>query len=63
MTGTALTEAKEFMDIYSLDVLAIPTHKKCVRLDINDEVYMSEREKYAALIKEIEEVHKKDNLS
>jgi preprotein translocase subunit SecA len=58
MTGTALTESKEFKDIYKLDVLAIPSHKKCIRKDINDEVYMSEREKYVALLKEIETTHK-----
>lgn len=57
MTGTALTESKEFKDIYSLEVLAIPTHKKCVRKDLNDEVFMSEREKYTALIKEIKQAH------
>jgi preprotein translocase subunit SecA len=58
MTGTALTESKEFKDIYNLDVLAIPTHKKCIRKDIHDELYISEREKYVALLKEIETVHK-----
>lgn len=59
MTGTALTEEKEFVDIYSLKVLSVPTHKSCVREDVSDEVYMSEREKYAALLNEIEEAHKK----
>jgi preprotein translocase subunit SecA len=57
MTGTALTESKEFKDIYNLDVLAVPTHKKCVRNDLNDEVFMSEREKYTALITEIRSAH------
>lgn len=57
MTGTALTESKEFKDIYSLNVLAVPTHKKCVRKDLNDEVFMTEREKYAALLKELKEIH------
>ena len=59
MTGTAITESKEFKEIYNLDVLIIPTHKKCIRKDVNDEVYMSEREKYTALIKEIKEANEK----
>lgn len=58
MTGTALTDAKELHDIYGLDVLAIPTNKKCIRVDLNDEVYMSEREKYLALLQDIEKTHK-----
>ena len=57
MTGTALTESKEFKDIYALDVLAVPTNKKCVRVDHNDEVYMTEREKYTALIEEVRTIH------
>ncbi len=57
MTGTALTESKEFKDIYSLDVLAVPTNRKCVRIDHNDEVYMTEREKYTALIGEVRSIH------
>lgn len=57
MTGTAMTEAGEFKEIYKLDVLAIPTHRKCIRKDFDDEVYMTEREKYTALLKEIEAVH------
>ncbi len=57
MTGTAMTEANEFKEIYKLDVLAIPTHRTCVRKDADDEVYMTEREKYNALIKEIQEIH------
>jgi preprotein translocase subunit SecA len=59
MTGTAMTEANEFKEIYKLEVLAIPTHRTCVRKDADDEVYMTEREKYNALIKEIEEIHGK----
>ncbi len=59
MTGTAMTEANEFKEIYNIDVLAIPTHKKCIRQDCDDEIYMTEREKYTALIKEVEEIHKK----
>jgi preprotein translocase subunit SecA len=57
MTGTAMTEANEFKEIYKLEVLAIPTHKHCVRKDANDEIYMSEREKYQAILKEIQEIH------
>ncbi|MCH9621853.1 MAG: Protein translocase subunit SecA [Chlamydiia bacterium] len=59
MTGTAITESKELKEIYGLEVLSIPTHKKCIRDDINDEVYMSEREKYDAILKEIREAHQK----
>ncbi len=57
MTGTAMTEAGEFKEIYKLDVLEIPTHKTCIRKDFNDEIYMSEREKYAALLKDVRQVH------
>ncbi|MCB1180459.1 MAG: preprotein translocase subunit SecA [Chlamydiia bacterium] len=57
MTGTAITEANEFKEIYKLEVLQIPTYKPCIRTDANDEVYMTEREKYHALVKEIQEVH------
>ena len=57
MTGTAMTEANEFKEIYKLDVLAIPTHRACMRKDADDEVYMTEREKYHAILKEIQQVH------
>lgn len=57
MTGTATTEANEFKEIYKLDVLEIPTHRKCVRTDAHDEIYMTEREKYNALLKDIRDVH------
>ncbi|MDR3624493.1 MAG: preprotein translocase subunit SecA [Chlamydiales bacterium] len=57
MTGTALTEAGEFKEIYKLDVLAIPTNALCKRKDFDDEVYMSEREKYNAIVKEIQTLH------
>ncbi|NGX37096.1 MAG: Protein translocase subunit SecA, partial [Chlamydiae bacterium] len=57
MTGTAMTEANEFKEIYKLEVLAIPTHRKCVRADADDEIYMTEREKYNALINDIRKVH------
>jgi preprotein translocase subunit SecA len=59
MTGTAMTEANEFKEIYKLEVLAIPCNKPCQRVDADDEVYMSEREKYNAILKEIQEVHGK----
>jgi preprotein translocase subunit SecA len=57
MTGTAMTEANEFKDIYKLEVLSIPTHRGCQRVDADDEIYMSEREKYNAILKDIQEVH------
>lgn len=57
MTGTASTEAQEFKDIYKLEVLAIPTHRPCIRADANDEIYMTEREKYLAILKDIRHVH------
>jgi preprotein translocase subunit SecA len=59
MTGTAMTEANEFKEIYKLDVLAIPTHKSCQREDSDDEIYMTEREKYNAILKDIQEIHAK----
>jgi len=58
MTGTATTEAQEFREIYKLQVLSIPTHRKNQRKDANDEVYMTEREKYNAILKEVEDKHK-----
>lgn len=57
MTGTAMTEAQEFKEIYKLQVIAIPSHRKNQRKDENDEVYMTEREKYNAILKEIETKH------
>lgn len=57
MTGTATTEAQELKEIYKIDVLAIPTHKPCLRKDFNDEIYMTEREKYHAILKEVRLVH------
>lgn len=59
MTGTASTEANEFKEIYKLDVLEIPSHKRCIRVDMDDEIYMTEREKYNAILKEVREVHEK----
>lgn len=58
MTGTAETEAGEFLDIYKLDVVVIPTNKECVRDDVNDVIYKTKREKYNAVINEIEEKRK-----
>ena len=55
MTGTASTEAEEFMDIYGLPVLEIPTNESVNRIDENDEIYMTVEEKYDAIIKEITE--------
>lgn len=57
MTGTASTEAQEFKEIYKLDVLEIPTHRSCCRRDFNDEIYMTEREKYNAILKDVREAH------
>src|SRR5262249_53520585 len=57
MTGTAITEAREFKEIYKLDVLQIPTYKPSRRADANDEMYMTEREKYNSILKEIKDVH------
>lgn len=57
MSGTAATDALELNQIYKLDVLTIPTHKSCKRVDQNDEIYMTEREKYNAIVKEIREVN------
>jgi preprotein translocase subunit SecA len=57
MTGTAETEAGEFSDIYKLDVVVIPTNRPVRRVDFNDLVYKTQREKYKALIEEIRERH------
>lgn len=54
MTGTASTEAGEFWDIYKLDVVEIPTNKPVIRKDLEDRVYKTAREKYKAVIDEIE---------
>ncbi len=54
MTGTAETEAGEFWDIYKLDVVVIPTNRPIARIDMNDRVYKTKREKYKAVIEEIE---------
>ncbi len=57
MTGTAETEAGEFWDIYKLDVVTIPTNKPVARIDMNDRVYKTRKEKYNAVIDEIEKMH------
>ncbi len=57
MTGTADTEATEFKKIYKLDVLVVPTHRPMVRADHPDVVYRSEREKFDAVVEEIEDCH------
>jgi preprotein translocase subunit SecA len=59
MTGTALTEADEFMDIYKLDVLDIPTNSDMIRIDDDDEVYRMQSEKYAAIIELIKDCKKR----
>ena len=56
MTGTAETEAGEFWDIYKLDVVVIPTNRPIARIDMNDRVYKTNREKYKAVIEEIEKM-------
>ena len=53
MTGTAVTEAGEFWDIYKLDVVEVPTNRPVIRTDMNDRVYRTQREKYNAVIEEI----------
>ncbi|MDR1366958.1 MAG: preprotein translocase subunit SecA [Puniceicoccales bacterium] len=59
MTGTAETEAQEFYDIYKLNVMAIPTNNPCRRIDHNDVIYKTRREKYAAVLETIKEAHRK----
>src|SRR5260221_5546629 len=57
MTGTAETEANEFNDIYKLGVLVIPTNKPVARKDKHDTVYKTKREKYDAVLREIQTIH------
>jgi preprotein translocase subunit SecA len=59
MTGTAITEAEEFFDIYKLNVVSIPTNKEMLRKDFNDQIYRTEKEKYYAITNEIIECNKK----
>ncbi len=63
MTGTAMTEANEFWKIYKLDVIAIPTNRPLVRTDYADMIYMTEKEKWDAVVEEIERIHKYDVLA
>ncbi|MBN2217154.1 MAG: SEC-C domain-containing protein, partial [Pirellulales bacterium] len=62
MTGTAMTEAGEFYKIYELDVIAIPTNRQLQRINHPDVIYRTEKEKYQAIVDEIEELHKYDVL-
>ena len=59
MTGTALTEEKEFRDIYGMDVIEIPTNKPVLREDLQDAVYKTKKEKFHAVVDEIEKAHQK----
>jgi preprotein translocase subunit SecA len=59
MTGTADTEAAEFKKIYNLDVMVVPTHRPMIRSDFPDVIYKTKREKYEAVLDEIEELHAK----
>ena len=58
MTGTAMTESEEFFDIYKLNVVSIPTNKKMLRKDFNDQIYRTENEKYNAITNKIIECNK-----
>ena len=59
MTGTALTEEKEFRDIYGMDVIEIPTNKPIARIDLEDAVYMTKKEKFRAVVEAVKEAHAK----
>ena len=59
MTGTAETEANEFHQIYKLDVMVIPTNRPCIRIDENDSIFKTRREKFNAILSDVEERHKK----
>ena len=61
MTGTAKTEAREFEEIYGLSSISIPTNLPMIRDDKNDKIYLTEEEKYEAIIKDISEYHQKGN--
>ena len=58
MTGTALTEAEEFYDIYKLKTVSIPTNMPMIRKDLNDQIFRTSKEKYLAITNKIEECHK-----
>jgi preprotein translocase subunit SecA len=60
MTGTAATEAEEFMKIYGLEVVTIPTHKPCIREELEDKIYQTEKAKFQAVIERVEELYKKE---
>ena len=57
MTGTALTEEQEFRDIYGMDVIEIPTNRPVIRVDMDDAVYMTKKEKFHAVVEEVKEAH------
>ncbi|MFQ6959224.1 MAG: SEC-C metal-binding domain-containing protein, partial [Clostridium sp.] len=57
MTGTALTEEKEFRDIYGMDVIEIPTNEPVQRVDLEDAVYKTEKEKFKAVVEEVKKAH------
>ena len=59
MTGTALTEEKEFREIYGMDVIEIPTNRPVIRKDLDDAVYKTKKEKFHAVVEEIERAHAK----
>jgi len=59
MTGTAETEATEFQDIYRLAVQVVPTNKPCIRIDRNDSIFKTRRDKFAAVVKEIEAANRR----
>ena len=60
MTGTALTEEQEFREIYGMDVIEIPTNRPVQRIDREDAVYMTKKEKFRAVVEEIKEAHEKN---
>ena len=60
MTGTALTEEKEFRDIYGMDVVSVPTNKPIARIDHQDAVYKTKKEKLHAIVESVKEAHAKD---
>ena len=59
MTGTALTEEREFRDIYGMDVIEIPTNRPIARVDLQDAVYKSKKEKFRAVVEEVKAAHAK----
>ncbi len=61
MTGTALTEEKEFRDIYGMDVVEIPTNRPVQRMDLDDAVYMTKKKNSSAVVEESKEAHARDS--